>query len=201
MRMAFGLVSLLVTLAIILMVFKYLQAPVLKEGKKAQDQARQMSGRDEDGARVTDAVTLDAQDKAGKMESVIVTDIAPGALQQRYGLQKGDIIVEMGPLKVRDNMSGPEEAKDWLLDAYQKSYELVVLRGWDRLTLPAPESSRAAAPAAPAAAPPKPAPEAPGAQADASKDSKDAAAKPAPQRDNRGALQRQLDLIQNVPGQ
>src|SRR3954452_10688183 len=113
MRMAFGLVSLLVTLAIILMLFRTVQAPMLKEGKKAQDQARQMAGRDEEGERVTNAVSLESQDRDGKMESVVVSDImANSALQQRYGLQKGDVILEMGPLVVKGNMSSPDEAKD-----------------------------------------------------------------------------------------
>ena len=212
MRMAFGLVSLLVTLAIILMLFRT-QAPMLKEGKKAQDQARQMAGRDEDGARVTDAVMLDANDRGGKMESVVVTDIKDdSALQQRYGLQKGDVIVEMGPLAVRGQMHSPEEAKDMLQDAYQKNYNLVVIRGFDRLTLPMPEGTApaAASAAAPgarkAATTPPAATDAPAdAQADATPapgSAKDAeqAAPPKP-RDNRGALERQLDLIKNIPGQ
>ena len=212
MRMAFGLVSLLVTLGIILLLFRA-QAPALKEGKKAQDQARQMAGRDEDGARVTDAVTLDANDRNGKMESVVVTDIRENsALQQRYGLQKGDVIVEMGPLAVRGHMSSPEEARDMLQDAYQKNYNLVVIRGFDRLTLPmaegtAPASASAAAPGAPKAPGSAPDPTDPaGAQADATpapgsaKDAEQAVPAPKP-RDNRGALERQLDLIKNIPGQ
>ena len=39
MRMAFGLVGLLVTVGLIMLWFAKTQAPVLKEGKKAQDQA------------------------------------------------------------------------------------------------------------------------------------------------------------------
>ena len=204
MRMAFGLVGLLVTLAIILMLFKT-QAPALKAGKKAQDQARQMVGRDEDGNRVTDAVTLDARDRAGKMESVVVSDITPNsAIQQRYGLQKGDVIIQMGDLNVRDNMSSPEEAKDFLLKAYQDNREVVVIRGWDKLTLPmgpgaAPAPANANAPTEPAAQPE-------GAQAQAPETSQDATAAqpakaPAKARDNRSAMERQLDLIKNIPGQ
>ena len=49
MRMAFGLVSLLVVIAIILVAFSMYTAPVAKQGKKTQDQARQISGRDEEG--------------------------------------------------------------------------------------------------------------------------------------------------------
>ena len=203
MRMAFGLVSLLVTLAIILFIFKFFEAPVIKEGKKAQDQARQIAGRDENGENVTNAVTLDAQDRNGKMESVVVTDIIPNsALQQRYGLQKGDIILQMGELTVRDSMSSPDEAKDFLLKAFQESRNLVVIRGWDRLTLPMPEGAT-----------PEPAPAAVSADAKTRAAQPDAAQASAPQknpqqpasspkpRDNRGALERQLDLIKDIPGQ
>ena len=203
MRMAFGLVSLLVTLAIILFIFKYIQAPTLKEGKKAQDQTRQLVGRDEEGNRVTDAITLDARDRGGKMESVVVTDVVPNsAIQQRFGLQKGDVIVQMGDLSVRDNMSSPDEAKDFLLKTYQDNRELVVLRGWDKLTLPMNENVARAA-AAQATTPGTPAQPAPGAQADATPppgDSQKPAESPKP-RDNRGALERQLDLIKDIPGQ
>ena len=206
MRMAFGLVSLLVTLGIILMIFKMVQAPVIKEGKKAQDQARQMAGRDEEGERVTNAVTLDQQDVDGKMQSVTVTDITSNsALQQRYGLQKGDVILEMGPLQVRGNMSSADEAKDMLQDAYQKNYPLVVMRGWDKLTLPMPEGSASASstPAPAGSTAKKPAAPS-GATADASssqqKSSQQPATPPKP-RDNRGALERQLDLIKDIPGQ
>jgi hypothetical protein len=216
MRMAFGLVSLLVVMAIILMLFKSVQAPMLKEGKKAQDQARAMSGRDEDGVRVTDAVMLEAQDKAGKMESVVVSDVtANSAIQQRYGLQKGDVILQIGPLSVRDNMSSADEAKDFLLDAYQKNQDLVVIRGWDKLTLPMPEGGAPAVAAAPApadsaspaaATPADPTtPAAPGAQADASQtpSKTKAAPKPAAPRKEppKSAMERQLDLIRNIPGQ
>jgi hypothetical protein len=203
MRMAFGLVSLLVTLAIILFIFKYIEAPTIKEGKKAQDTARQMAGRDEEGQRVTDAVTLDSQDRAGKMESVVVSDIKPNsALQQRYGLQKGDVILEMGELSVRGYMNSPDEAKDFLLKAYQENRNLVVIRGWDKLTLPMNENVARAA-AAKTTTPGGTAQPAPGAQADATPppaDSQKPAESPKP-RDNRGALERQLDLIKDIPGQ
>ena len=203
MRMAFGLVSLLVTLGIILMIFKMVEAPVIKEGKKTQDQARQMAGRDEEGERVTNAVTLDQQDVDGKMQSVSVTDItANSALQQRYGLQKGDVILEMGPLSVRGNMSSADEAKDMLQDAYQKNYPLVVLRGWDKLTLPLPEGAASASDAATPTAATSKKPASPSdASADASS-TQQKAPQPAPKpRDNRGALERQLDLIKDIPGQ
>jgi hypothetical protein len=206
MRMAFGLVSLLVVLGIVMLLFSIYEAPVLKRGKSAQDDARAIAGRDENNAPVTDAVTLDAQDRNGRMEGAVVTSITPGsALEQRFGLQNGDVILSMGPLSVRDNMSSAGEAKDFLLDAYQKNQQLVVMRGFERVTLPMdPAAARAAAAAAPA--PTAPTAAAPGATqppandaAQASAQQPDAAPQKKPKKNT--GLEGQLDLIRNIPGQ
>ena len=199
MRAAFGLVSLLVVVAIILILFSMYSIPAAKRGKVAQEQARQIAGRDEDNAPVTDAVTLDAKDRNGKMEGAVVTSITPGsALQKRYGLQNGDVILEMGPLSVKENMSSASEAKDFLLDAYQKDQAVVVMRGSERFTLPQ-DMARAAAATARAPAPgANPNPE--GTQASAQQPDSAAEGKPQ-QKKPAGGLQGQLDLIRNIPGQ
>src|SRR3954453_21558192 len=127
MRAAFGLVSLLVVVAIILILFSMYSIPAAKQGKVAQNQAQQIAGRDEDNAPVTDAITLDAQDRNGRMEGAIVTSIVPGsAIDTHYGFQPGDVILEMGQLTVRDYMSSADEAKDFLLKAYQENRPVVV---------------------------------------------------------------------------
>ena len=195
MRAAFGLVSLLVVVAIILVLFSMYSIPAAKQGKVAQNQARQIAGLDEDNAPVTDAVTLDARDRNGRMEGAVVKSITPGsALQKRFGLQPGDVIVEMGPLSVKENMSSAGEAKDFLLDAYQKDQQLVVLRGSERFVLPQ-DMARAAAARAPA---PAAAPE--GTQASAQQPEQAPENKPA-QKKPAGGLEGQLDLIRNIPGQ
>jgi hypothetical protein len=228
MRMAFGLVSLLVTLAIILLLFKTYSAPMLKRGKSATDDARQLAGRDENNAPVTDAIKLDSRDRNGQMVGAVVTDITPGsAIEMKYGLHKGDVIVELGQLMVRGNMSSADEARDFLLHSYQRSDPVVVMRGKNRLTLPLapgqqPEPAEPAEPAAdasatpdvdpfdpgggsqPAAAPAAPA----GDAAQASGDAQPQPPAPAPtdtgkakQRQPKGGLEGQLDIIRNIPGQ
>ena len=216
MRMAFGLVSLLVTLAIILLLFRTYQAPVLKTGKSATDDARQIAGRDEDNRPVTDAITLDARDRNGRMEGAVVKTITPGStLEKFYGFQPGDVILELGPLSVRGNMSSPDEAKDFLLGSYQKGEPVVVMRGPNKLTLPLPPGfvvppapapandattatpdpiDAIASQAAADAADPNAAPAAP-----AAGDGEAPAAKKAPQ--PKGGLEGQLDIIRNIPGQ
>ena len=205
MRIAFGLVSLLVVLGIIMLLFSTYQAPMLKKGKRAQDDARQIAGRDENNAPVTDAVTLDAQDRNGRMVGAVVANITPGStLQNHYGLQKGDVIMDMGPLSVKDHMGSPSEARDFLLDAYQKQQPLVVMRGWERLTLPLDPAVAAAAPAAPSPTAPVPgtdasapaaSPPSPDASPAATQQPQQPANKP-PQK-KPGGLEGQLDAIRN----
>ena len=204
MRMAFGLVSLLVVLGIVMLIFSIYEAPVLKRGKTAQDDARAIAGRDENNAPVTDAITLDAQDRNGRMEGAVVTSITPGsAIEQRFGLQNGDVILSMGPLSVRDNMSSAGEAKDFLLDAYQKNQQLVVLRGFERVTLPLDPAAAAAAPAptAPTAATPGATQPPAGDAAQASAQQSETAPQKKPQPKKNTGLEGQLDLIRNIPGQ
>jgi hypothetical protein len=217
MRMAFGLVSLLVTLFIILMLFKTYEAPMLKKGKSATDDARQLAGRDEDNAPVTDAVKLEAQDRNGKMEGALVASITPGStLQKKYGLQSGDVILELGQLSVRGNISSADEARDFLLSAYQRNEPVVVMRGSQKLTLPLPPG--VVVPPAPVAAPVASGAPADGATADgsppeaspAAADASQAPAEsqpPAPaatakakEPKPKGGLEGQLDVIRNLPG-
>ena len=192
MRMAFGLVSLLVVLGIIMLLFSTYQAPMLKQGKTMRDDAQQLAGRDENNAPVTHAVTLDAQDRAGKMEAAVVTGIVGGStLETHYGLQKGDLIVQLGQVAVKGNIHSADEAKDFLLYAYQRNEPVVVLRGGEQLTLPLAAPARnAAASAGPPA----------GASATADGTQAPTPEQPA-QKKPAGGLEGQLDLIRNAGGQ
>jgi hypothetical protein len=207
MRFALGLVSLLVVLAIILLMFSVYEAPMLKQGNSARQQARQLAGRDEDNAPVTASITLDEMDAAGKMEAAVVTDVLAGStIQTHYGLQKGDVLLELGQVTIKGNLSSADEAKDFLLYAYQRNEPVVVMRGRERLTLPIdphnPASVAAAARASAASSAAAGAtPAAPGAADGAAGDAAQsaAAAKPAPKKP--GGIEGQLDLIRNAGGQ
>lgn len=200
MRAAFGLVGLLVVVGIIMLLFSTYSLPVAKRGKQAQDEVREIAGRDENNAPVTDAITLDAQDRNGRMEGAVVTDITAGsAIEKKYGLQKGDLIIALGPLTVKDHISSAGEARDFLLDAYQKNQPVIVMRGWERLTLPLDPAAAAAAPAPP---PPPVGQPAPGDAADtATAPQPDPAPPQPPAKQKPGGLEGQLDLIRNIPGQ
>ena len=205
MRMALGLVSLLVVIAIILLLFTIYEFPMLKQSKSARQQAQQIAGRDENHAPVTDAVTLDALDRNGRMEAAVVTSIVPGStLQAHYGLQNGDVILELGQLRIRDQLSSADEAKDFLLDAYQRNQPVVVMRGRERLVLPIdPHDQNMVAAAArasgaavdPSGATPPTTPAPPGAATDGQKATE---ARPAAKRPS--GLEGQLEIIRNAGG-
>jgi hypothetical protein len=208
MRIALGLVSLLVVLAIILILFSVYEAPMLKQSKSTRQQAQQIAGRDEDNAPVTDAITLDEMDAAGKMEAAVVTDVLPGStIQTHYGLQKGDVLLELGQVTIKGNLSSAGEAKDFLLYAYQRNEPVVVMRGNERLTLPidprnpmavaAAQRAAASKSGAPGAATTPPALVVPDAAVDAGAQ-QPAAPKPAPKKP--GGLEGQLEIIRNAGG-
>ena len=186
MRFAVGIVSLLVGVGVVVWLFSLTSIPVAKTGKQAQDQTRQMAGYDsQTGGPATDALTLAEHPRGGRMAGVVVTAITPGSdIEKMYGLQVNDIVTKAGDLPLSDPTITPDAgtAKDFILKAFQESRPLEVTRGGQTLTLPVP----------PGTAPPAGS----GASAPSAQPPAQAADAPAPPpADNRGALERQLDLI------
>jgi hypothetical protein len=135
MRMGFGLVSILVVLAIVLIWFKNTQVPVIERGQEAKKEATQLSGRGPDQLPASQSVKLEPQMKNNQIESLLVTDVTPGgALDQYFGLQKGDAIVKVGDLDVRGHPLG-EGVDTQVYEAAQRNWPLVVVRGGQRVTL------------------------------------------------------------------
>jgi hypothetical protein len=145
MRAAFGLVSILVAIGVVVMIMHYFYLPSVQQAvrvqKKVTPQVQQMGGRGTDGVDARKSISLDAEQSAGRMNSVIVTAIDPvGPMAKYFGLQVGDSIVEISPqggslMPVRD-MASSDEAKDQLLTAYQNSQQIVVVRDGQKTTLP-----------------------------------------------------------------
>ncbi|HZZ44956.1 MAG TPA: PDZ domain-containing protein [Tepidisphaeraceae bacterium] len=171
MRVAFGLLGLLVTIGVIVLILHFAVLPydktVIEKGRDAQNQAEQMAGQ-KDGMRTTDSIKLEPQSNAaGKPVSLLVTSIVDGGPMESYfGLKRNDTITEINGMKVRDENDG-ELAVSLALEAYQRKQPLTVVRDGKTLTLPAPITPSAANPANP---------------------------KPT------GGLQGQLDAIQNAGG-
>jgi hypothetical protein len=135
MRMGFGLVALLVTVAIVLILFVKKEEPTLRAGQKAKQEAQQLTGRGPDQMPASESVKLEPQMKNNQIESLLVTDVTPGgALDQYFGLQKGDAIVKVGDFDVRGHPMG-EGVDTQVYEAAQRQWPLVVLRGGQRVTL------------------------------------------------------------------
>lgn len=135
MRMGIGLVSILVVLAITLIWFKNTQVPVMETGQKAKEEAKQLSGRGPDQMPASQSVKLEPQMKNNQIESLLVTDVTPGgALDQYFGLKKGDVIVRVGEFDIRGNPYN-EDAEVMVFEAAQKNSPIVVLRDGQRVTL------------------------------------------------------------------
>jgi len=188
MRMAIGLAGILVTMGVIIWIMSAITLPSAKQAidvkKKVTPQAEQWAGHTVDGTRAVDTFRLKGeQNSSGRMIGLVVTEVAEGgAMDTYFGLRKGDVITEIGPLSVRDQ-GGVAEAKDLVVDQYQRSGQITVRRDGKELKLPQPRGTvppaTPATPATPAApnAPPAPA------AGDSSGD----------------AIQKQLDAIPGVP--
>lgn len=137
MRAIFGLVSLLVTVGIIMWLFSMFSIPAAREGKKAQDEVRQMSGRGEDGQAAIHSFKVEPQLRGNQLQALEVTDVTPGGALASYGLQKGDQIIQVNGTKVGDLSNNDAElAKAQIHDAFRASQPLVVLRNGRQITLP-----------------------------------------------------------------
>jgi len=153
MRALFGLVSLLVVIGIMYLIFAKIEAPTIQAGNQAKDQARQISGRGDDGRAAIDSFKTAPKMRGQTLDALTVTDVTPGGALAQYGLQKGDEITQVDGMKVGDiSVNDPETAKAMVVQkGFQSMAPIVVLRDGKPLTLPdkSAGASGSAAPAAP----------------------------------------------------
>ena len=170
MRMAFGLVSVLVTIGIIILVMSMMldrQTGSIPIALEARKEAQQIAGVGRDGEAATQSAFFEEDTSGGKLRKLTVIKVVPGGAYDTYfGLQVGDEVVEIeqsgNMTKLNDPGIGgdPGMAKAQVSDAYARSQHIVVVRNGQRLTLPlAPGTVIVAAPAgaAPTTAPAPPA--------------------------------------------
>lgn len=145
MRMGFGLVSLLVTVAIILYLMVggggtggpgYLQQ-VAKTNKQLKGQVNVISGYDP-GRQVlaTDSIHYHIDRSAGRPRLMVTEVMAGGPMEERFGLRPGDRVIELGALDVTMNISNFDDATAAFHDAYARGGTIVVMRDGKQLTLP-----------------------------------------------------------------
>jgi len=171
MRMAFGLVSVLVTVGIIILIMSMMldkQGGSISTGIEARKQAQQIAGVGKDGEAATQSAEFEPGTSGGKLRKLTVTKVVPGGAYDTYfGLQVGDEVVEIeqaGNMNtVNDAGNGDAGLAESLVsDAYARSQHIIVVRNGQRLTLPlAPGAAVAAAPGVPGAAAPATAPATP----------------------------------------
>lgn len=92
-----------------------------------------IGGKDASGALVTDSITYVVEPDRGIM---ITTLEQKSPFDIKYGMRAGDRVIELGPLPVKGMVSTDAEARDQLINAYQHSFQIVVERAGQKLTLP-----------------------------------------------------------------
>jgi hypothetical protein len=204
MRAGIGLLALLVTFALIIWLFAAFEIPKAKAGKHAQEQAKQISGRSEDGTPAMDTFETQGVMRGSKLDALQVTSVtAGGAMDAYYGLRVNDEITGVNGMSL-DTISNNDDglAKAQVVqEGFSKKGPLNIRRHGHPLTLPLPAGSPFAAPSpvpAPAPAPAQPAPaEAPSVAAPPP--AAPAAPAPAP-RPKKNTIQDQLQGIQDAAG-
>jgi len=139
LRAAFGLVALLVVIGIMYLIFSTIEAPTIKQGEKAQDSARQISGRGDDGIPAMDSFKVTPKMRGSNLDGLEVVSVVPGGgLAQVYGLQKGDIITQVDGMKVGEiSVNDPETAKAMVVQkGFQANLPITVLRNGQQINLP-----------------------------------------------------------------
>ena len=148
MRMAFGLLSLLVCVGIMLWAMVggdgaggpgYLQT-VSKANKQAKAQVNVISGYDPTRQMLaTDSIHYHIDRSTGRAK-LIVTEVMPnGPMADRFGLSPNDRVVEIGSLDVNMNISNFDDATAAFHDAYARGGTIVVMRENQKVTLPTAE--------------------------------------------------------------
>jgi C-terminal processing protease CtpA/Prc len=136
--MAFGLVGLLVTIGVIAMIMSQYSLPAAKQAVTVQKQVQQQFGSNTpEGMRAAEeSIELDVENSSGgKLEGLKVAKIAAGGpMATDFGLQAGDVIVDIGGQRVRD-LGDFDLAKAMLQEAKMRKQTLTVTRGGQSVEL------------------------------------------------------------------
>src|SRR5436309_1158088 len=114
MRMAFGLVGLLIGLAVFVWVLGQVFLPhtqqVIKSGNQARAKAQQWAGVDENGMRAADSIIMEPIESGTKITGILVKTIHPtGPMANYFGLQRNDTIVKINGAKIGEFELADEE--------------------------------------------------------------------------------------------
>jgi hypothetical protein len=149
--MAFGLVSILVTIGVIAWLMHAIYLPdtqaSLAAQKKADTFLNQLNGQDDNGVKMEDSYKVfpDSRDD-GKLQDLQVTQVLTGGpMEVKFGLRPNDVIIAaIDGHAVRTDLNGlssDQDGKDAIRDAYTGGGQLIVERGNAQLTLPLAKST------------------------------------------------------------
>jgi hypothetical protein len=156
MKMAFGLVGVLVTLGVIVWIMAAFYLPYTKMAIQVQQQQtpriQQFGGRDTStGAAINTTYKVEPQEENGKVMSLLVTQLDPNSsMVSVYGLKRDDSIVAIsshGDMERVKDVGDAEAAEDRLMDAYSGSWPIIVMRDGQEVTLNAQKQTSGRAPA------------------------------------------------------
>jgi hypothetical protein len=132
-----GLVAFMIAIAITLWMWGSYTKEVSHYGTQAQKQAQRYSGHDENGRLASKSLSMAPEVQNGRVKYVLVEAIDPqGAYAKWYHLQQNDAIIVCGPMDLRDRDVDAELAVALVSEAYQKEWELTVMRNGKKIVLP-----------------------------------------------------------------
>lgn len=148
MKAGFGLLALLITMAIILVLLagrgggctgqSYLQT-VTNVKKEKEPIVQQWGGKDVRGRALYDTIQLVPWPESGAMRGAQVETVdATGPAATFYGLQAGDVIIQINSQAVGGYViTSADDAEAYLTDAFRYSAPIVIRRNGEEMTLPA----------------------------------------------------------------
>lgn len=158
MRVAFGLVGLLVTIAVIVWIMHEIYLPDIQASQAVQQKAQTfvdtLNAQDENGVPIENmyADFADMRDD-GKLQDLQITKVVPGSVfQTRFGIMPNDVVVAaIDSHMVRTDLNGLDDeqaGKEAIRDAYTgDGGQLVVIRNSQTITLPLAKTAPPATPA------------------------------------------------------
>jgi len=137
MRMAFGLVGLLVTLGVIIMIMHTYTLPAAQQAIKTKQRVESQFGSNtpEGMEDAKNSIVLDDVTRGGHFTGLLVKSVTPGGpMATDFGLAAGDTITAIGGMRLRDN-DDPELARAQLFEAKMRRQPLTVTRAGADLQL------------------------------------------------------------------
>ena len=136
---AFGLVSLLVSVAIVVYLWGRTMPATINAGKNAQQQARQVTNIGPSGMNAMQGIDLQPATTSGHLTGINVVSIDPAnPLAARFGLLVGDVVVSLDGATVgKDEAADFETAKAILLSPHGPGWKMTVLRNGKETALSA----------------------------------------------------------------